>query len=74
VSSACANGLEPYAYLNYVLENLPAADTVEVLEALLPWNVESILRANRIVVARSSRMTRTFKSGDARRFRFKRLT
>jgi transposase len=40
VSSARANGLEPYKYLNYVFENLPAADTVEALEALLPWNVK----------------------------------
>jgi hypothetical protein len=38
------NGLEPYAYLNYVAENLPAADTVEALEALLPWNVKPVLR------------------------------
>jgi transposase len=44
VSSARANGLEPYAYLNYVFENLPAADTVEALEALLPWNVKPVLR------------------------------
>ena len=43
VSSARANGLEPYAYLNYVFENLPAADTVEALEALLPWNARAAL-------------------------------
>jgi transposase len=43
VSSARANGIEPYAYLNYVFENLPAADTVEALEALLPWNVRTVL-------------------------------
>jgi transposase len=46
VSSARANGLEPYTYLNYVFENLPAADTVEALEALLPWNVKSVLQAH----------------------------
>ena len=43
VSSARANGLEPYAYLNYVFENLPAANTVEALEALLPWNLRAVL-------------------------------
>jgi hypothetical protein len=32
-----------YTYLNYVFENLPAADTVEVLEALLPWNARAAL-------------------------------
>jgi len=36
VSSALANGLEPYIYLNYIFQNLPDADTVEALEALLP--------------------------------------
>ena len=43
VSSARANGLEPYTYLNYVFEHLPAADTVEALEALLPWNARAAL-------------------------------
>jgi transposase len=50
VSSARANGLEPYAYLNHVFENLPAAETVDALEALLPWNVRGNLRADRVVV------------------------
>jgi transposase len=43
VSSARANGIEPYAYLNYIFESLPAADTVEALEALLPWNARTAL-------------------------------
>jgi hypothetical protein len=43
VRSARANGLEPYAYLNYVFENLSAADTMEALEELLPWNVRAAL-------------------------------
>lgn len=43
VGSARANGLEPYMYLKYVFENLPLADTVEALEALLPWNARSVL-------------------------------
>jgi transposase len=42
-SSARANGLEPYSYLKYVFENLPAADTVEALESLLPWNARTVL-------------------------------
>ncbi len=40
VESAKANGLEPYAYLQHVLAHIAAADTVEKLEALLPWNME----------------------------------
>ncbi len=40
VESAKANGLEPYTYLQHVLAHIAAADTVEKLEALLPWNME----------------------------------
>ena len=40
VETAKANGLEPYAYLQHVLVHIAAADTVEKLEALLPWNME----------------------------------
>jgi len=47
VSSARANGLEPYRYLNYVFENLPAANTIEALEALLPWNARAELQPQR---------------------------
>jgi transposase len=47
VSSSRANGLEPYRYLNYVFENLPAANTVEALEALLPWNARDVLLPQR---------------------------
>ena len=39
VMTARANEVEPYAYLNYLFEHLPAASTVEQIEALLPWNV-----------------------------------
>ena len=38
IETAKANNLEPHAYLVYVLKKLPYADTVEKLEALLPWN------------------------------------
>ena len=45
VATARANGLEPVAYLNFLFEKLPAAETVEALEALLPWNARSSLPA-----------------------------
>ena len=38
VETARANGLEPYAYLEYILHRIAAADALEKLEALLPWN------------------------------------
>ena len=41
VESAKANGLEPYAYLNPVLKELPYADTLDKLERLLPWEVKA---------------------------------
>jgi transposase len=39
IETAKANGLEPYQYLRHVLTHIAAADTVEKIEALLPWNV-----------------------------------
>ena len=39
VETAKANGVEPYAWLRRVLRELPAAKTVEDVEALLPWNL-----------------------------------
>ena len=39
IETAKANGLEPYAYIRYLLEHIAEADTVEKWEALLPWNV-----------------------------------
>ena len=41
IETAKANGLEPYSYLTQVLKALPYADTVEKLEALLPWNIKN---------------------------------
>lgn len=38
IETAKANDIEPYAYLVYILKQLPYADTVEKLEELLPWN------------------------------------
>lgn len=43
VMTCRANAVEPYAYLNYLFEHLPAATTVEQFEALLPWNVKAML-------------------------------
>ncbi len=37
------NDIEPYAYLNHLFEHLPAATTVEQIEALLLWNVKALL-------------------------------
>ena len=39
VETAKANSLEPSAYIQYVLDRIAEADTLEKLEALLPWNV-----------------------------------
>ena len=41
IETAKANGLEPYRYLTQVLKALPYVDTVEKLEALLPWNFKN---------------------------------
>lgn len=41
VETAKANGIEPYLWLRRALRKLPAAKTVEDVEALLPWNCRS---------------------------------
>ncbi len=43
IETAKANGLEPLSYIEYVLRRIGEADTVEKLEALLPWNVKPVL-------------------------------
>jgi hypothetical protein len=50
VSCARVNGLEPYAYLRPLFEELPKAITAEALEALLPWNVKPVLQAHSAAV------------------------
>jgi transposase len=40
IETAKANGLDPHAYFREVLTQLPYADSVEKLEALLPWNIK----------------------------------
>ena len=39
IETARANGLEPYTWLRRVLRELPAAQSVEAVEALLPWSL-----------------------------------
>ena len=39
IETAKANGLEPHAYLRRVFTDLPRAETVEAIEALLPGNI-----------------------------------
>jgi transposase len=39
IETAKANGLEPYAYLRRVFTELPKAETVEAIEALLPGGI-----------------------------------
>ena len=39
IETAKANGIDPYDYLRYLFKELPYADSVEKLEALLPWNM-----------------------------------
>jgi len=46
VMTARANGLEPFRYLSHLFEHLPSAATVEAVEALPPWNVNSVLGAS----------------------------
>lgn len=38
IETAKANDLEPASYINHVLDHIAEADTLEKLEALLPWN------------------------------------
>ena len=39
IETARANGLEPYAYLRFIFEKLPTAQSLQDYEALLPWNL-----------------------------------
>jgi transposase len=42
IETAKANGMEPYRYLAHLFAELPKAGTVAQIEALLPWNVQSV--------------------------------
>jgi transposase len=41
IGTAKANGLEPYAYLRYIFEKLPLAQSKQDLKELLPQNIDS---------------------------------
>ena len=45
VQTARANELEPYAYLRRLFAELPAAQTVEQIEALLPFQIRPVIDA-----------------------------
>ena len=40
IETAKANGLEPYVYLRFLFEKLPAAQNLTDYEQLLPWSVQ----------------------------------
>ena len=42
IQTAKANGLNPYDYLKQVFTQLPNANTVEDIEALLPWAIDTV--------------------------------
>ncbi len=42
VETAKLNGLEPYRYLHRLLTQQPHVETLEQIEALLPWNLAKI--------------------------------
>lgn len=46
VETAKANGIEPYTWLRHVLEHLPAAQTVDEMDKLLPWNFHAATLAD----------------------------
>jgi len=39
IETAKANGIEPYAYLRQVFTELPKAETLADIEALLPYKI-----------------------------------
>lgn len=41
IETAKANGLEPYGYLKFIIEQLPLAESVKEIEVLLPWNIKN---------------------------------
>ena len=41
IETAKLNGLEPYRYLHHVFKELLKAQTLEDIESLLPWQVDT---------------------------------
>lgn len=54
IDSQRSANLEPYAYLLHIIKALPKATTLEMLEALLPWNVKLAAVQSRHAVPRSA--------------------
>jgi hypothetical protein len=46
VETAKANGIEPFAYLRFLFERIPAAEHIEDFEALLPYSIDRSLLAS----------------------------
>ena len=40
IETAKANGIEPYAYLRQIFTELPKAETLTDIEALLPYKID----------------------------------
>ena len=49
LQTAEANGHEPYSYLRFIFERLPYATTLAEYEALLPWNIDPIKLAAKVI-------------------------
>jgi len=43
IETAKANKLEPYAYLKQVFTRLPQADSIDDVDNLLPWNINTVV-------------------------------
>ncbi|MDH3327598.1 MAG: transposase domain-containing protein, partial [Gammaproteobacteria bacterium] len=45
IETAKENEIEPYAYFRHIFKALPYTDTVEKVEALLPWREKNQITA-----------------------------
>ena len=43
IETAKLNGIEPFAYLNHIYTHLPNAESVDDIDALLPWNCKDVV-------------------------------
>jgi transposase len=60
-----ANGVVVFDYLEYLFEQLPAATSLEHIEALLPWHVKPVLAQRRKEREDSARRSATGQSRQA---------
>ena len=66
IETAKANGWVPYEYFQIVLKKLPYAETVENIEALLPWNLKNpktVRQSSTLIYWRSGRCWRLCSPG-----------